>query len=53
MDIFNSKSYAEGEIPSAGAKCSARGLAKLASMANQGRYKNLTFLSKGGHAARE
>ena len=52
MDIFNSKSYAEGEIPSAGAKCSARGLAKLASaMANQGRYKNLTFLSKGGHAA--
>ncbi len=52
MDIFNSKSYAEGEIPSAGAKCSARGLAKLASaMANQGRYKNLTLLSKGGHAA--
>ena len=52
MDIFNSKSYAECEIPSAGAKCSARGLAKLASaMANQGRYKNLTLLSKGGHAA--
>ena len=51
MDIFNSTSYARAEIPSAGAKCSARGLAKLASaMANRGRYKGLSLLSEKGHA---
>jgi len=44
--IFNSDNIAKAEIPSAGAKCSARGLAKLAAiMANGGQLGDTRLMS--------
>ncbi len=46
ISVFNSPLIAQAEIPSAGAKCSARGLAKLAAvMANGGALQGQTLLS--------
>ena len=50
--IFDSSAYLPAQIPSAGAKCSARGLAKLAAaMANGGRINGEIVLDKTGHDA--
>jgi len=52
LSVVNSPEVARGEIPSAGAKCSARGLAKLAAvMANGGSLGGNTFLSEAAHAS--
>ena len=50
--IFDSPAYLPAQIPSAGAKCSARGLAKLAAaMANGGQIQGQIVLGKTGHDA--
>ena len=50
--IFDSPAYLQAQTPSAGAKCSARGLAKLAAaMANGGRIEGRTVLGQTGHDA--
>ena len=50
--IFDSPAYLPAQIPSAGAKCSARGLAKLAAaMANGGQIQGQIVLGKAGHDA--
>ncbi len=50
IEVVDSPSFAKSEIPSAGAKCSARGLAKLAAaMANGGTIAGHTVLSAQGH----
>ena len=50
--IFDSPAYLPAQIPSAGAKCSARGLAKLAAaMANGGQIQGHTVLGQTGHHA--
>lgn len=52
LSIFDLPAVSEGEMPSAGAKCSARGLAKLAAvMANGGRLGEQQLLSPAAHAA--
>lgn len=46
ISAFNLPAYTTGEIPSAGAKCSARGLAKLAAvMANRGALGDVELMS--------
>ena len=50
MSFVDSPDMARGETPSAGAKCSARGLAKLAAaMAGGGRFGDVEILSEAGH----
>ena len=50
MSFVDSPDMARGETPSAGAKCSARGLAKLAAtMAGGGRFGDVQILSDAGH----
>lgn len=52
ISVFNSSDVARAEIPSAGARCSARGLSKLAAvMANGGQLGGKTLLSEAAHAA--
>ena len=52
LSIFDLPDVSKGEMPSAGAKCSARGLAKLAAvMANGGRLGEHQLLSPQAHAA--
>ena len=52
LSAINSPDFAKAEIPSAGAKCSARGLAKLAAaMANGGQFKGVRLMSEAAHAA--
>ena len=52
FSLFDSPELNKGETPSAGAKCSARGLAKLAAvMANEGRFKQHQILGPRAHAA--
>ncbi len=52
IGFFNERSVAMGETPSAGAKCSARGLAKLAAvMAARGRWKEREVVSEAGWKA--
>ncbi|MEM9623726.1 MAG: serine hydrolase domain-containing protein [Pseudomonadota bacterium] len=50
--VVNSPAVAKGEIPSAGSKCSARGLAKLAAvMANGGQLGEYRIMSDSAYAA--
>jgi CubicO group peptidase (beta-lactamase class C family) len=50
--VFDSDDYLSTQIPSAGAKCSARGLAKLAAaMANGGTVGGQSVLGHLGHQA--
>ena len=50
--VIDSPSVATGEVPSAGAKCSARGLAKLAAaMACGGRFKGHELMGQLAHKA--
>jgi CubicO group peptidase (beta-lactamase class C family) len=52
IDFFNERSVAMGETPSAGAKCSARGLAKLAAvMAARGRFAEREVVSEAAWKA--
>ncbi len=52
MSFVDSPDMSRGETPSAGAKCSARGLAKLAAvMANGGRLGEHTLIGEAGHQA--
>ncbi len=52
LSVFNSTEVAKAEIPSAGARCSARGLAKLAAiMANGGELEGKRLMSASAHAA--
>jgi len=52
LSVFNTPEVAKAEIPSAGARCSARGLAKLAAiMANGGQLDGKTLLSESAHTA--
>ncbi len=52
LSVMNSAEVSKGEIPSAGAKCSARGLAKLAAvMANKGSVGDQTLVSESAYAA--
>ncbi len=52
LTVIDSPAVAMGEIPSAGAKCSARGLAKLAAtMAGGGRLADTEILSRDAHDA--
>lgn len=52
IGFFNERSVAMGETPSAGAKCSARGLAKLAAaMAARGRFAEREVVSEAGWKA--
>ncbi len=52
LDHFNERSGAMGETPSVGAKCSARGLAKLAAvMAARGRWAEREVLSEAAWQA--
>jgi len=52
ISAFDSPDVVKGEMPSAGAKCSARGLAKLAAvMANGGGLSGQRILSEDAHAA--
>lgn len=52
IGFFNERSIAMGETPSAGAKCSARGLAKLAAaMAARGRFAGREVVSEAGWRA--
>lgn len=52
IEVVNDADYAKGEMPSAGAKCSARGLARLAAaMANGGAFDGHEIMSRGAHAA--
>ena len=52
ISAFDLPDIASGEIPSAGAKCSARGLARLAAaMANGGRFRETQILSPEAYAA--
>ncbi len=52
LSVFNSSVIAKAEIPSAGAKCSARGLAKLASvMADGARFGEQRLMGEGAYAA--
>lgn len=52
ISVVNTPAVAKGEIPSAGAKCSARGLAKLAAvMANGGSFGGRQILSPRAHKA--
>lgn len=47
LDIFNDRTFAAGETPSANANCSARGLAKIAAMmAAGGEWAGKTILSR-------
>ena len=51
LSVLDSPAAAKGEIPSAGAKCSARGLAKLAAvMANGGSLAGKAILSEAAYA---
>ena len=50
VEIFDHPAVSKGETPSAGAKCSARGLAKLAAaMANGGSIQGHTVLGSEGY----
>jgi len=52
ISVVDSPAVAKGEVPSAGAKCSARGLAKLAAvMANGGGLAGQQIIGEVGHAA--
>ncbi|MDA1075726.1 MAG: serine hydrolase, partial [Proteobacteria bacterium] len=52
ISVVDTPDVARGEIPSAGAKCSARGLAKLAAvMANGGRLNGQQFIGEAAFAA--
>lgn len=52
LSIFDLPAVSQGEMPSAGAKCSARGLAKLAAvMANGGRLADVQLMGSYAHAA--
>lgn len=52
LSVIDSPAVAMGEIPSAGAKCSARGLAKLAAvMANGGRLGERQIMGEDAYAA--
>jgi len=52
MGFFNERSVAMGETPSAGAKCSARGLAKVAAvMAARGRWAEREVVSEAAWKA--
>ena len=52
LSVMNSATYAKAEIPSAGAKCSARGLAKLAAvMANGGALSGNRLMSQNAYTA--
>ena len=52
IGFFNERSVAMGETPSAGAKCSARGLAKLAAvMAARGRWAEREIVSEAAWKA--
>lgn len=52
ISMFDQPAVSQGEMPSAGAKCSARGLAKLAAvMANGGSLGGQQILSSQAHAA--
>jgi CubicO group peptidase (beta-lactamase class C family) len=47
LEFFNDTNFAKGETPSANAKCSARGLAKVGAMMSAGgRYGGRAFLSE-------
>ncbi|NKB99578.1 MAG: serine hydrolase [Pseudomonadales bacterium] len=51
LSRFDTPELCKGESPSAGAKCSARGLAKLAAvMANRGSFQDHQVLSETAHA---
>ncbi|MGI9326698.1 MAG: serine hydrolase domain-containing protein [Pseudomonadales bacterium] len=51
LSVLDTPALAKGEIPSAGAKCSARGLAKLAAvMANGGRVAERQLLGERANA---
>ena len=50
LSLFDSPTFCKGETPSAGAKCSARGLAKLAAaLANGGVLQKHRVLSEAAH----
>ena len=52
LSVFDSPAMSQGEVPSAGAKCSARGLAKLAAiMASGGRQFGQQILGTQAHAS--
>jgi CubicO group peptidase (beta-lactamase class C family) len=52
LGFFNERSVSMGETPSAGAKCTARGLAKLAAvMAGRGRFAGREVLSEAAWKA--
>jgi CubicO group peptidase (beta-lactamase class C family) len=52
LSAFDSPDVVKGEMPSAGAKCSARGLAKLAAvMANGGGFAGQRIMSEEAHTA--
>ena len=52
LRVFDSPEYLQAQIPSAGAKCSARGLAKLAAaMANGGQIQGQTVLGQSAMEA--
>ena len=52
LSVINTADVARAEIPSAGARCSARGLSKLAAvMANGGRFGDQQLLSDAAHTA--
>jgi len=52
LSAINQPDFAKAEIPSAGARCSARGLAKLAAtLANGGRFGDQHILSAKGSAS--
>lgn len=52
MSVVNEAAMSKGETPSAGAKCSARGLAKIAAvMANGGSLDNYQIMSPEAHEA--
>jgi CubicO group peptidase (beta-lactamase class C family) len=52
LSVFDLPAVSKGEMPSAGAKCSARGLAKLAAvMANGGRLGEQQIMGAQAHAA--
>lgn len=52
LSVFDSPAVVKGEMPSAGAKCSARGLAKLAAlMANGGGLAGQQIMGEAAHAA--
>ncbi len=52
LSVINTAQVAKAEIPSAGARCSARGLSKLAAvMANGGRFGDQQLLSEAAYTA--